>query len=281
MRMNETKTCNKCKKEYPSTAEYFYERSNRPSLEAVCKPCKNNTNKGRKKEYNKKYYRDNKKDINSKNNKRWHENKERYSISAKKYREKHKEELKEYNKKYQEENKEGISKQKKKYYHANREPKLKYRKKYYGLNKDKLINYARRYYSENKEGISKKSKVYRIKNRELRRVLEQRREAKKKSLPNAFSLSDWRIAKKYFNHRCAYCGEFAELQQEHFIPLSKGGEYTVNNIIPACQRCNGSKHNKGFFEWYPKQECYSKQREQQILKFLNYESNKTQQLALL
>lgn len=55
------------------------------------------------------------------------------------------------------------------------------------------------------------------------------------------------------------------LTQDHFLPLSKGGEYTVNNIIPACKNCNCSKQDKDFSEWYSKQEFYRKERELKIL----------------
>ena len=62
-----------------------------------------------------------------------------------------------------------------------------------------------------------------------------------------------------------------QLHQEHFIPLSKGGGYTHNNIIPACRSCNSSKWNNNFFDWYPKQEFYSEEKENFILNFiLNY-----------
>lgn len=97
----------------------------------------------------------------------------------------------------------------------------------------------------------------------------------------ALSESQWNRALESFNNTCAYCGaRDKRLQQEHFIPLSKGGEYTVNNIIPACSKCNRSKYNYSFFEWYPKQEFYSKEREKKILDYLNY-NGEVQQLALV
>ena len=69
------------------------------------------------------------------------------------------------------------------------------------------------------------------------------------------------------------------LHQEHFIPLSKGGEYTHNNIIPACKSCNSSKQDTDFFEWYPTYEEYNEEREQFILEYLGYIED-TQQLTL-
>lgn len=116
---------------------------------------------------------------------------------------------------------------------------------------------------------------------EKRRVYWQKRYAKKMALPNAFTLQEWEDVKGQFNHACAYCGEEKELTQDHFIPLSKGGEYTINNIIPACISCNVSKKDKDFFKWYPSYKYYARKREEKILSHLNYNTNKEQQLSLL
>jgi|GEM_PF-1216769 len=109
----------------------------------------------------------------------------------------------------------------------------------------------------------------------------QKRIAKKKNLTATLTPKQWKHIKSKFNNKCCYCGKELTLTQEHFIALNNGGEYTHNNIIPACMHCNSSKQDKDFFEWYPKQEFYSKKREKKILDYLNYDKeNKTQQLAL-
>lgn len=76
------------------------------------------------------------------------------------------------------------------------------------------------------------------------RIAVQRRNNKKKLLPATFTSEDWVVALEHFGHRCAYCGTDDPLAQEHFIPLSKGGGYTPDNIVPACKSCNSSKKNK-------------------------------------
>ena len=84
-----------------------------------------------------------------------------------------------------------------------------------------------------------------------------------------------------FNGECAYCGRTDKtLTKEHFIPISKGGEFTRDNIIPSCGSCNSSKGNRDFFEWYPERESYSHLRRNKILEYLNYNENKKQQSAL-
>lgn len=46
---------------------------------------------------------------------------------------------------------------------------------------------------------------------------------------------------------CAYCGRRIprnprKRHADHVIPLCRGGRHAVGNIVPACQRCNVSKH---------------------------------------
>lgn len=41
---------------------------------------------------------------------------------------------------------------------------------------------------------------------------------------------------------CAYCGATGEaLQRDCVLPVSRGGRYTLENVVPACRSCNASK----------------------------------------
>lgn len=180
---------------------------------------------------------------------------------------------------YYNKNKELKSKQDKEYYIKNKEKLLDNMKIYQRENKQSIFENKKKYREENKESISLHKKEYYKQNKHIAVAAKQRRKAIKKSLPATLNNKQWENIKLYFNNECCYCGKELPLAQEHFIPLSNGGEYTHNNIIPACQSCNSSKNNKDFFEWYPKQKCYSKKRERKILDFLNYK-NRVQQLKL-
>ena len=49
---------------------------------------------------------------------------------------------------------------------------------------------------------------------------------------------------------CAYCGEADKsLQRDCLLALSRGGRYTLDNIVPACRRCNTSKCNDEVTGW--------------------------------
>ncbi|RPI95510.1 MAG: HNH endonuclease [Chloroflexi bacterium] len=82
------------------------------------------------------------------------------------------------------------------------------------------------------------------KGRLARMMAVQRYAAKKNGLPSSLTAKEWKQILIDFDSRCAYCGSDKRLIQEHFIPVSKGGEYTKRNIVPACCSCNNKKRNK-------------------------------------
>jgi 5-methylcytosine-specific restriction endonuclease McrA len=49
---------------------------------------------------------------------------------------------------------------------------------------------------------------------------------------------------------CAYCGRpVGSLQKDCVLPISRGGRYTVDNVVPACPACNASKCNDEVTGW--------------------------------
>lgn len=49
---------------------------------------------------------------------------------------------------------------------------------------------------------------------------------------------------------CAYCGVAGgALQRDCVLPISRGGRYTVDNVVPACRSCNTSKCNDEVTAW--------------------------------
>ncbi|NYE20079.1 5-methylcytosine-specific restriction endonuclease McrA [Microbacterium immunditiarum] len=39
------------------------------------------------------------------------------------------------------------------------------------------------------------------------------------------------------------------LQRDCLLPVSRGGRYTLENVVPACASCNASKHNSEVTGW--------------------------------
>ena len=49
---------------------------------------------------------------------------------------------------------------------------------------------------------------------------------------------------------CAYCGAAdVALQRDCVLPVSRGGRYTLENVVPACASCNASKCNAEVSGW--------------------------------
>jgi 5-methylcytosine-specific restriction endonuclease McrA len=49
---------------------------------------------------------------------------------------------------------------------------------------------------------------------------------------------------------CAYCGATQRpLQRDCVLPISRGGRYTLANVVPACRPCNTSKCNGEVTAW--------------------------------
>ena len=57
--------------------------------------------------------------------------------------------------------------------------------------------------------------------------------------------------KKDFDNCCAYCGlKTKELTIDHVIARSQQGTNDLNNLLPACKKCNESKGSKSLLSWY-------------------------------
>lgn len=53
---------------------------------------------------------------------------------------------------------------------------------------------------------------------------------------------------KSAGRQCAYCDRPAETA-DHLVPLIRGGENTLANLVPACLSCNSSKGARPIEEW--------------------------------
>lgn len=49
---------------------------------------------------------------------------------------------------------------------------------------------------------------------------------------------------------CAYCrATDINLERDCVLPISRGGRYTIANVVPACKSCNTSKCNDEVTGW--------------------------------
>jgi hypothetical protein len=50
---------------------------------------------------------------------------------------------------------------------------------------------------------------------------------------------------------CFYCGRASQrMTRDHVMPISLGGQTTLDNLVPACTRCNALKGSRAPREWF-------------------------------
>lgn len=145
--------------------------------------------------------------------------------------------------------------------------------KYRANNLEKTREKSREWNRKNKPSIYAANKAYLERNPEKIRLDSSRRRSRKRAVPHTLTMQDWQHALDFFNGCCAVCGRqsqdlFGErtIAADHWIPLSKGGGTTPENIIPLCHGvdgCNNTKSNKDPEQWLV--ERYGKAKAKQIL----------------
>lgn len=232
------KICTRCNKELPATTDFFTVNRSTPSgLYSLCKKCKSKVDF-----------------------------------------------------EYRQKNKEKIAENDKGYYEANKEKIKEYRLDYYNKNFDKISAKNKEYYEENKEEIKEKTKIYAINNpqkvrkwkkkwqdnnQEYLSVKRHIRRANKAKTEHSLTLDQWEQCLEFFNYKDAYTGLPMEvISQDHIIPISKGGPYTRDNIVPCEININCSKQDSDMEEWFRKQPFFNKERLNRIYEWVNLDKKK-------
>lgn len=86
-----------------------------------------------------------------------------------------------------------------------------------------------------------------------------------------YTHQQWKETVIFFGGECAYCGctmrKGERLTRDHLVPVSLGGLTIQSNIVPACSRCNSSKQDSEWREWFMKQPFFSQERMNKIFKW--------------
>lgn len=153
-----------------------------------------------------------------------------------------------------------VKERRRQYYLVHKARELLRNRQYYKSNKEFCRDYIRQWTADNKDAVKASRDSWRRSNRA--KILEQerryarshpekirdkrnrRRAMKAAAAVIDFTPEQWYFVQCMFNHRCAYCGKKAKLTQDHILPLSRGGDHTLSNIVPACSPCNSKKGSK-------------------------------------
>lgn len=78
----------------------------------------------------------------------------------------------------------------------------------------------------------------------------RKRKRRMDGIEHDLSPVQWAALQEAWGGGCAYCGASdSSLQRDCILPLSRGGRYTLTNIVPACRSCNASKCNAEVTGW--------------------------------
>jgi hypothetical protein len=156
-------------------------------------------------------------------------------------------ECKDCSREYQRITKEHIREHRQEYYQSNIEHIRAGQREYRKTHKQQAREYMREYMRAYFRSSTGKT---------VCRTSDSRRRARKLNLPDTFTAIDWQLALEHFGGCCAVCGRPAGLWHtlavDHWIPLSKGGPTTPDNLVPLCHGtdgCNNSKHDRAPSEW--------------------------------
>ena len=88
-----------------------------------------------------------------------------------------------------------------------------------------------------------------VKNKRLKRLLENG--------THDFTHEQWLRLIAHWNYTCAYCDKRGgRLERDHILPLARGGEHTLSNIVPSCGHCNRKKETLDMRTWLNDEQRY-------------------------
>ncbi|MCR4338944.1 MAG: HNH endonuclease [Gemmatimonadaceae bacterium] len=111
---------------------------------------------------------------------------------------------------------------------------------YYARNKKRVLEQRSHRVDELRAWFA----AYRKANKGKRNVWHHRRRARQVGATGRHTHEEWLLVLRDLP-MCFWCGRRdAALTKDHLFPLSRGGTDDINNIVPACRRCNSRKREK-------------------------------------
>lgn len=154
--------------------------------------------------------------------------------------------------KWRQANPDKVKKNSKAYHERNRQKIKEYSDNYRHKNRDRERLRTRRWNNANKERRSESARNYLKNHRDKVRANVNRRRARIKNAEGSYTADDARRQYDSQKGKCWWCGKpvkWEEREDDHLIPLKKGGTNWPNNIVISCQHCNRSKGAKMPYEF--------------------------------
>ncbi len=238
-----SKKCTKCD-EVKIVSEFGLDKHRKDGFKCSCKECI--------KEVRKVYLKKNKEKIAEKKKIYDQENRCRFAERVKKYLQENRERIAIREKKYRQDNKNRIASRDKISYVKNKEKRKKYlqenreriairEKKYRQDNKEKIILYFKEYRKTDQCKITKTNSAHKIRYQKI--SSSNNTIPVDRIYPLTKELSQLLIRQ---NHKCNICytlisREKKNIHLDHYVPLSKGGSHSIDNVQWLCAKCNFEK----------------------------------------
>lgn len=119
-------------------------------------------------------------------------------------------------------------------------------------NSEKGKRLAKERVKNNREKVMASQQKWRVNNPEMARAINLRAVARRAGAEGRHNGRDIIELYDMQDRRCGYCGMpiiGLDYQVDHIVPLSRGGSDWPENLLIACQTCNGNKATKTLEEW--------------------------------
>lgn len=137
---------------------------------------------------------------------------------------------------------------KRRYSDKNKEAEKARKAAAYLANKESRDKKSRLWSKQNPEKERKRKRNWRRNNPEKAR--QENHKYRSKLRERSFAITKKEIAKLIAPQKCFYCQEHTEKPTlEHVIPIARGGNHSIGNLVSACGICNSSKQDKTIMEW--------------------------------
>ena len=119
-----------------------------------------------------------------------------------------------------------------------RDAMRRWREAHRELSRERNREQKRALYARDPEGQKARIAAYYSEHRQALRAKDHRR---RRDAEGDLTAAEWTELVRRFGGVCGYSAAPGQLQADHRIPLCRGGTNFIENIIPACARCNQRK----------------------------------------
>ena len=234
------KRCSKCGREYPSTVEHFPPRKSATSgLSSWCRPCHRAAST---------QWAATHPEQRRGSTRRWRlAHLERKRAAVQQWDRSHPERRREIGRRWELEHREGRRVATRRWKAAHPEQNRGASRRYYEAHREQVQASSRRWRAAHPGRAQTSHRHWRADHPET--VRAQRAQRRAGIAGSRVSAQEWTDRIGEFQGLCAYCARPAKMSMEHITPLSRGGPHTIDNVVPACQRCNCSKNGRTLLEW--------------------------------